>query len=381
MAKRRGNGEGSIYQRKDGRWVGQYTVQTADGPKYRYIYGKTRKSVAERLTKAMADRDGGLVFTAGTVTVGEYLDRWLSDTVRDTVRQNTFENYVYLVRKHIKPTLGRLKLKSLTPAHVRGLYREKLDGGLSGRTVNYIHVTLHKALKQAVNDALIPRSATDAVKAPRPDKREVQALDREQARAFLEAARGERLEALYFVAVTTGLRQGELLGLRWTDIDFGRGVLAIRRALVAGSVGSRTGARFDAPKNSKSRRTVRLTASSVECLKRHKAAQNEERLKLGHLWEDHGIVFPNRVGKPMDHNNLYSRDFKRMLKKAELPEVFRFHDLRHTCATLLLLKNVNPKIVQEMLGHATITQTLDTYSHVLPTMQDAATEAMESVLS
>lgn len=211
---KRGNGEGSIYRRKDGRWVGQYTVQTADGPRYRYIYGKTRQKVAEKLTKAMADRNGGLVFDAGTITLGEYLDPWLSDPVRDTVRQNTFDDYAYIVRKHIKPTLGRVKLKNLTPAHVRGLYREKLDSGLSNRTVNYIHVTLHKALKQAVNDALIPRNVTDAVKAPRPVKKEVQALNQEQVRAFLEAARGDRLEALYLVAITTGLRQGELLGLR-----------------------------------------------------------------------------------------------------------------------------------------------------------------------
>ena len=378
---KRGNGEGSIYRRKDGRWVGQYTAQTADGPKYRYIYGKTRQKVAEKLTKAMADRDGGLVFDAGTMTLGEYLDPWLSDSVRDTVRQNTFDDYAYIVRKHIKPTLGGVKLKNLTPAHVRGLYREKLDSGLSNRTVNYIHVTLHKALKQAVNDALIPRNVTDAVRAPRPVKKEVQAMDRDQVRDFLKAAKGDRLEALYLVAITTGLRQGELLGLRWTDIDLEGGVLAVRRALVAGSAGSKAGARFEAPKNNKSRRTVKLTASAVEALKRHKAAQNKERLKLGSLWEDHGLVFPNRVGKPMDHNNLYRRDFKKMLKKAELPNTFRFHDLRHTCATLLLLKNVNPKVVQELLGHATITQTLDTYSHVLPTMQDAATNAMESALS
>ena len=124
MAKRRGNGEGSIYQRKDGRWVGQYTVQTADGPKYRYIYGKTRKSVAERLTKAMADRDGGFVFTAGTVTVEGYLDRWLADSVKGTVRRSTFAQYESVVNRHIAPALGRLKLKPLTPAHVRGLYRE-----------------------------------------------------------------------------------------------------------------------------------------------------------------------------------------------------------------------------------------------------------------
>ncbi len=381
MSRKRGNGEGSIYRRKDGRWVGQYTVHTAEGPKYRYIYGKTRAAVAEKLTKAMADRDGGLVFDAGSVTVRAYLDRWLSDSVRDTVRNNTFDNYAYLVRRHIKPTLGRVKLKSLTPIHVRGLYREKLNSGLSSRTVNYIHVTLHKALKQAVNDGLIPRNVTDAVKAPRPVKKEIQAMNPDQARSFLGAARGDRLEALYTVAITAGLRQGELLGLRWSDIDLDAGQLAVRRSLVAGSVGSRGGAVFDAPKNNKSRRTVKLTDFAVEALRRHKAAQNEERLKLGSTWEDYGLVFPNRVGKPMDHNNLYKRDFKKMLAKAGIPQTFRFHDLRHTCATLLLSKNVNQKIVQEMLGHATITQTMDTYSHVLPTMQDAAAAAMESALS
>lgn len=297
------------------------------------------------------------------------------------MRNNTFTNYVYLARRHIKPTLGRVKLKSLTPIHVRGLYREKLNSGLSSRTVNYIHVTLHKALKQAVNDSLIPRNVTDAVKAPRQVKKEVQSLTPDQARAFLDAARGDRLEALYIAAITTGLRQGELLGLRWKDLDLEAGKLAVRRALVAGSVGSRGGAVFDAPKNNKSRRTVKLTGSTVEALKRHKTAQNKERLKLGSLWEDYGLVFPNRVGKPMDHNNLYKRDFKKMLERAGLSLTFRFHDLRHTCATLLLSKNVNQKVVQEMLGHATIAQTIDTYSHVLPTMQDAATEAMESTLS
>ena len=219
------------------------------------------------------------------------------------------------------------------------------------------------------------------MRAPRPVKKEIQSFTPEQARAFLDAARGDRLEALYIVAITTGLRQGELLGLRWTDIDLELGRLAVRRALVAGSVGSRGGAVFDAPKNNKSRRTVKLTRSAIEALKRHKAAQNEERLKLGSLWQDHGLVFPNRVGKPMDHNNLYKRDFKKTLARAGLPLTFRFHDLRHTCATLLLSRNVNQKVVQEMLGHATIIQTMDTYSHVLPTMQDAATEAMESVLS
>ena len=211
---KRGNGEGSIYRRKDGRWVGQYLVYTAEGAKYRYLYGKTRQEVSKKLTKAMADRDGGLTFDAGSVKLGEYLDRWLSDSVRDTVRQRTWERYEQIVRVHIKPSLGRLKLKALSPAHVRGLYREKLDSGLSPRTVQYVHVTLHKALKQAVMDGLIPRNARGAVKAPRPGRKEMRPLSPEEARRLLSAARGDDHEALYVLAISTGMRQGELLGLR-----------------------------------------------------------------------------------------------------------------------------------------------------------------------
>src|SRR5918993_5089433 len=159
MAKRRGNNEGSIYRRKDGYWVGQYGVQTAEGTKTRYIYGKRREDVREQLTKAIADRDGGLVYDAGNITLGDYLDRWLNDSVRDTVRQRTWERYEQIARVHIKPALGRVKLKALSPTHVRVLYREKLDTGLSRRTVQYIHTTLHKALKDAVSDGLIPRNA------------------------------------------------------------------------------------------------------------------------------------------------------------------------------------------------------------------------------
>src|ERR671932_1021265 len=204
---RRGNGEGSIYRRKDGRWVGQYTVYTAKGPKYRYIYGKTRQAVAEKLTKAMADRDGGLVFDAGSITVGEYLDRWLSDSVRGTVRVSTYERHEGIIRTHLGPSLGRIKLKSLTPTHVRGLHREKLDAGLAPATVRKIHSTLHKALAQAVSDGLIPRNAAD-VKAPRPAPEEMRPLSEGEARTFLDVAKasGDRFESLYVLAITTGLR-------------------------------------------------------------------------------------------------------------------------------------------------------------------------------
>src|SRR5829696_361902 len=164
MARRRGNNEGSITRRKDGRWMGRYTIHTAEGPKQRAVYGKTRAEVAEKLTKAMADRDGGMTYDAGKLAVGEYLNRWLSDSVRDTVRQRTYERYEQLVRVHIVPALGRLKLKNVTPAHVRGLCRSKLEDGLAPRTVQYIHRTLSKALEQTVNDGLIPRNAASSVK-------------------------------------------------------------------------------------------------------------------------------------------------------------------------------------------------------------------------
>lgn len=183
------------------------------------------------------------------------------------------------------------------------------------------------------------------------------------------------MEALYLVAVHTGLRQGELLGLKWTDVDLDAGTISVQRSLDADGT-------FNPPKRAKSRRTVRLTTQAAEALRSHRAGQNEERLRLGSLWEDHGLVFPNKVGKPMDHNNLYYRGFKPLLKKADLAgQGFTFHSLRHTCATLLLSKNVNPKIVQEMLGHATISQTMDTYSHVMPGMSDVAVTALESILA
>ena len=212
---KRGNGEGGITRHKEnGLYMARYTVQTPTGPKRKTLYGKTRQEVDEKLTRAKADRDGGLVFDTKNLKVGQYLTRWLTDSVQDTVKHTTYESYERLMRIHLVPTLGRIKLKDLTPTHVRGLYREKLDSGLSATSVQRVHALLHKALKQAVNDGLIPRNVTEAVTAPRQTRKEIQALPPEQARAFLQAAKSDRLEALYLLAIHTGLRQGELLGLK-----------------------------------------------------------------------------------------------------------------------------------------------------------------------
>src|ERR671910_2644048 len=219
MAKKNGNGEGGITRhKKSGLYMARYTIQTPTGPKRKTLYGKTRREVDEKLTKAKADRDGGLVFDADNMKLGEYLERWLTDSVRDTGRPTTFERYEQMVRLHIRPVLGKVKLKNLTSAHVRALYRQKLDAGLSPRSVQYVHVTLHKALKQAIADGLIPRNATEAVKPPQVSREEMRPLTAEQVKVLFEAVSGDRLEALYVLAVTTGLRQGGVLGLRWDDI-------------------------------------------------------------------------------------------------------------------------------------------------------------------
>ncbi len=379
MAKN-GNGEGSIYgHKRNGKKIGYrgaYTVYTSEGPKRRYVSGKTREEVRQKLAKAVADRDGGLIFEAEGLTVGEYLDRWLEDSVRGTVRQSTYERYEFAFCPHIRPALGRIKLKSFTPVHVRRFYREKLDSGLAPATVHKMHLVLHKALAQAVSDGLVPRNAAQGVKVPQTRCKEIRPLTPEQTRLLLDAARGDRLEALYALAVNTGLRQGELLALKWENVELEYGVLRVRHTLTR----KRGKVTLGEPKTKKSRRSVKLTPAAVAALQAHLARQLEEMERMGSLYRPGGLVFANEVGGLINPSNLRNRSFARLLQRASLPPDTRFHDLRHTCATLLLSRNVNPKIVSEMLGHSSIAITLDTYSHVLPTMQESAIRALEDAL-
>jgi len=376
MAKKRGNGEGGITRhKKSGLYMARYTVQTPTGPKRKTIYGKTRRVVDEKLTAAKADRDRGLLFDADSLTVGRYLERWLADSVRDTVKATTYETYERLMRRHLVPTLGRVKLKNLTPVHVRGLYREKLDSGLSPTSVQRVHALLHKALNQAVHDGLVPCNVTQAVKAPRGSRKEIPALTQEQARVFLNTAKGDRLEVLYLLAIHTGLRQGELLGLKWGNIDLDRGILQVRRILSA----AKEGPTFTTPKSNKGR-SVRLTAQARQALRDHRKRQVEERLKHDGFWQDYGLVFNTLVGTPLNRHNVFSRSFKPLLRRAGLPDI-PFHGLRHSFATLMLAGGEHPKMVQEMMGHSGIRVTMDFYSHVLPDMQREAVDRLGGMLS
>jgi len=232
---------------------------------------------------------------------------------------------------------------------------------------------LHKALAQAVKWSLIPRNPADAVKAPIPSTKEMRPLSAQEARKLLEAACGNRLEALYVLAIHTGMRRGELLGLRWDDIDLDSSSIRVRRTLTRPENGKRFA--LGKPKTKKSCRTVRLTQRAVEALKRHRARQAEEKLKAGSLYQDQGLVFASVNGGLINPSNLRQRSFASLLKRADLPHI-TFHDLRHTCASLLFQRNVHPKFVQELLGHASVAITLDTYSHMLPGMGSEAADAM-----
>jgi integrase len=372
--KSRANGDGDVFPRKNkaGKITSYRGAYVGPDGKRRYVSGKTKTEAREALAAARADATGGAILDAGKLTVAEYLERWLSDCLTPLVssgkmEHSTYVRYAGIVNRHISPTLGRKKLRELTRTEVRALYAAK-GRELSSRSADYIHVTLQKALSHAMRDDLVPRNVA-AGERPRSSRssQEIKALDREQVRALLGAVMGQRNEALYVVALHTGLRQGELLGLKWADLDLTERRLSVRRALKV----TDHGLDFGPPKNRASRRSVPLSKTAVVVVQAHRTRQNEERLRLGELWQDHDLVFPNRVGKPMDHGNLYDREYKPLLNKAGLgDECFTFHSLRHTIATELFNQRKRPKIIQSLLGHSSIVQTMDTYSHLLDDVDD-----------
>jgi integrase len=370
MMSKRANGEGSIYKRADGRWEG--SVSLGHGRRRRF-YGKTHGEVKRKLTDVQKAMQDGLPVIGESVTVGKFLDSWL-DAARQTVRPQTHTRYEQYVRLHAVPVIGRVSLSKLSPIHLQRLYKNRQDGGLSATSVRQLHAILHRALSQAARWGYVARNVADLVSPPRVTRLQMQALSPDQSRALLEAAQGERFEALYVLALTTGMRRGELLALKWPHVDLDAGMVQVKATL------QRTpdGFAFLEPKTARSRRQVALTRTAVAALRRHKVGQLEERLRCPH-WQDPELVFASEVGTPVEAANLINRSFQPLLTRAGLPRI-RFHDLRHSAATLLLGQGVHPKIVSEMLGHSNIAITLDLYSHVTPTMQKQAVEALDAVL-
>jgi len=371
--RRRGNNEGSITQRKDGRWEAR--VSLSDGSR-RVLYGKTRKAVHEKLRAALRDVDDGLPLVPQRETLGQLLAQWLEGEVKRTRRPRTYESYCSLVRVHIDPALGRRKLAQLKPQEVQAFLNQKQDSGLSASTVKYLHAILHRALGQAVRWGSIPRNVAALVTPPRIVREEVKTWTPEEARAFLDAIAGHRLEALYAVALAVGLRQGEALGLCWDDVDLDGATVSIRHQL------QRLDKKFQLveTKTDRSRRTVALPSFAVLALRAHRARQLEDRLLSGTDWkgDEWELVFMTQRGTPLDAKNVTHR-FQTLLEKLGLSRM-RFHDLRHACASLMLAQGEHPRVVMETLGHSQISMTMNTYSHVIPALQREAADRMDQLL-
>ena len=371
MRSRRGRGEGSIFRRKDGVWAGILSLGYGnDGRRHRrVVYSHNKSAVVERLARLRAQALDGMLSDAQRLSVSAFLVRWLEDVARPAVSPSTHQLYEGLIRLRISPMIGAVQLARLTPVHVQGMLGDMEKDGASPRLRQMALGVLHQALGQALRWGMVPRNVCDAVIRPRAPRQTMQALAPVQVGQLLEAAKGDRLEALYVLAVTTGLRQGELLGLQWEDVDFAGAVLHVRHTLH--ELNGRLW--IGEPKTRRARRQLDLPAIAVAALQGHRERMTSE----AHL---DGLVFCDTHGGPLRKSNLLRRSFLPLLRRAGLPAI-RFHDLRHTAATLLLAQGVHPKIVQERLGHSQISLTLDTYSHVLPGMGREAASKLDALLT
>ena len=370
-SKRRGNGEGSIYQRADGRWCATYSAgYDQQGKRKRHtIFGKTKQAVQNKLHKLLSEVAAGTPVEPHRLTVGGFLDRWLTGAAKTAVKPTTYANYEGVIKNHIKPHLGGVPLQKLAVIHIQGLYGAMDRAGKSAETIRLAHAVLRRALKQGVRWRLVPYNACADVDRPRVAKADIAPLDAEQAARLLKAASEDRLSAVFTLAIAAGMRSGELFGLQWPDVDLKAGV-----AMVTHTLTELHGELFlTEPKTAKGRRCINLPAVAIDALKKHRSRM---------LAEGHGDVpwvFCDTQGGPLRRSHFRKRVFKPLLKKAGVPDI-RFHDLRHTSATLLLSAGIHPKVVQERLGHSQISVTLDTYSHVLPTLQLEAANKLDSIL-
>jgi len=372
VAGRRASGEGSIYRRRNGTWS---AIATLPDGRRKHIYGKTRDQVRRKLAEILHALQNGSFTDARGKTLGDFLDQWLADVVKPRVRAWTFTGYEVHVRRHIKPVLGRVPLEKLSPQHVQHLLNRKLEEGLKPKSVRYLRGTLRTALNEAVRWGLVSRNAAALVDGPRVERFDIQPFTPAEARVFLDSIAGERLEALYSVALTMGLRQGEALGLRWQDVDVELGYLRISKQLqrVHGAP------QLVEPKTARSRRTLAMPPMITKSLEQHRVRQRQERSNAGNRWAETDLVFASTEGKPLDGTAI-SKGFHRLLERAGLQQR-RFHDLRHSCATLLLVQGVSPRVVMDLLGHSQIGLTMNTYSHVIPDLRRDAADRMQDLLA
>jgi integrase len=389
MAKKRGQNEGSIIHRKtkDGQY-GRYEVRISVDGRQRTVGYAWEADEAQRIkTAALRDRDRGMPFIGDNITLAQFAAEWLA-MKRPDLKESAYRSYEAMLRVHILPTLGNKPLKKITPPELQRLYAARRGATIAGKrtqrvssaTVRRAHEVVHNLLDDARRLGHVPINICDNVDPPKPERHTMRVLTADQVAAFLDAVQGDRLEALYILDLTTGMRQGELLGLRWQDVDLDSGMLRITSTLYRRQGGEYL---FTAPRTRESDRAIALAPMAVEALRAHRARQAQERLAAADGWQNFDLVFPLQNGSPIDGRNLLRYEFHRLLRQAGLPEI-RFHDLRHTFATLLAehgpAYDVTLKDVSAALGHSSTKITGDLYTHVTTGMKRRVARAAEAIV-
>ena len=375
--KRRPRGDGAVYRRLDGRWIGQINLGWQDGRRVRKsVQGATEKEVRDRVKAVIRTADDGAPPPTRSPRLSEFLSRWLA-SVKPALRSSTYVSYEGTVRLHIVPEIGHVPIDKLSVDHVsRLIARKEADSRLSSRSARYVLAVLRNALNKAVRWGLVARNVANLVDAPRVPYKDVRVLSPAETKRLLEAAHGDAVEGLLVLAVSTGLRLGEALGLQWSDVDLDRRQLRVNKSLQR--VPER-GLVLTETKTRRSRRSIVLPVRTAEALRSQRVRQVDQRRAAGSHWNDGGFVFTASTGRPLDQRNI-QRNFRRIVRKARLPRM-RFHDLRHSCASLLLAEGVSPRVVMETLGHSRISVTMDTYTHVMPALMRDAADAIDRSLS
>ena len=376
-------GGGTIRQRPDGRWEARYTLGIDPGTGkqiQKSVYGKTQKEVRQKLTAITAEIDNGTYQEPCKMTVNDWLDIWLKD-YQIGVKDSTAYLYERQAKLYLRPALGNIPLETLKAHTVQRLYNslsQDHDGqpALSAKTIKNIHGVLHKALKQAVLIGYLRTNPTDACILPRIIRKEMHPLEEDQVAVFLREVQGHPHEYLYKIALFTGLREGEVLGLGWEHIDFQAGTLTVKRQLRKEQKKG-GGYYFSPPKNNKSR-CLTLAPSVIQLFRLQKLEQNSMRMEAGDAWEEHGLIFTNQTGGYLSYRTVYDC-FKRIVRNIGAPAT-RFHDLRHTFAVASIKSGDDIKTVQENLGHATAAFTLDVYGHVTKQMKQDSAARMEQFI-
>jgi len=371
---RRANGEGSIIELKNGTYRADITLPNGKRKSY---YGKSRKIVFDKIQEALAQAQKGQFVDTNKLTVGEWVTHWLKEYSAKKTKQSTWESYDYKTNKHIIPDLGDIKLQKLQTSTVQKFYNSKIDAGLSTSHVRHMHVILKQALDQAVRENLIIKNVVNDTEPPTvKNKRETIFFTEDQLETLITAARSHRLAAAFILDISTGLRRGELLGLCWDAVDLNRGTITIKRQLL----GLKDGPVLDEDvKTSKSKRTIPIPANIIKELKAHKTRQKREKLLYGPDYQDNKLLFCQPDGAMIEPKN-FTRWFQTILRQVGLPKA-RLHDIRHSHASLLLKRGINPKVIQERLGHSTIGITLDLYSHLTPGMQEEASNMINDLFA